>query len=124
MGMTGFSGRGQDVQTTAVAARTIYFHVCRVREAANQHMSTRTEVFIWRNKMSTDNELYVDSDKYKITAARTESTVPAKYRLVIKNNQLALQGYYTWMEGYNSGGEWRYIPIINLDNVKEVPDGK
>lgn len=74
--------------------------------------------------MSTDNELYVDSDKYKITAARTESTVPAKYRLVIKNNQLALQGYYTWMEGYNSGGEWRYIPIINLDNVKEVPDGK
>ena len=53
-----------------------------------------------------------------ITApTRTESTVPAAYRLAKKPDEtLVLQGAYSWQEGWNTfGHEWRDIPTVDLE---------
>ena len=52
---------------------------------------------------------------FKTVAARIESTVPAAYRLMQKNDgRLVLQGAYTWSQGSEGGYEWR-----NIETVKE-----
>ena len=48
----------------------------------------------------------------QIAAVRSESLLPIAYRLVTKddgngNTVPVLQGYYSWREGSQSGGEWR-----------------
>ena len=47
-----------------------------------------------------------------ITAARIESNVPESYRLTRKlDGSTELQGAFRWCKGYESGLEWRDIPV-------------
>ena len=53
-----------------------------------------------------------DGLKFTIGAARVEKRVPDAYRLVTKdggncNTAYLLQGYFTWTQGFEYGGEWR-----------------
>ena len=49
---------------------------------------------------------------------RIESKSPAEYRLARKpDGTLILQGAYMWHDGYNSGHEWREIPIVDIEGL-------
>jgi len=50
----------------------------------------------------------------KYTTVRSGSNSPVEYRLAKKNNELILQGYYSWSQGDICGGDWKDIPTITL----------
>jgi hypothetical protein len=64
-----------------------------------------------------------------IGAARVENTTPVGYRLVTERDEgstiYMLQGYFTWTQGLEYGGEWRDLKTQNWqyarDDVPFVP---
>lgn len=48
----------------------------------------------------------------KIGAARMEYTIPSGYRLVNRNGNISLQGYFRWEQGSLGGGDWKDIPTV------------
>ena len=64
---------------------------------------------------STNKVLTISSVNHlPISAARTGSTIPKAYRLIMQddgngNTLPALQGLFTWTEGSNHGAEWRTL---------------
>jgi len=55
---------------------------------------------------------------YFLVDVRTETTAPVQYKLVRKNGELVLYGYYQWHEGMKFGAEWREIPTEEADDGK------
>jgi hypothetical protein len=48
--------------------------------------------------------------------ARIVSSHPCTFRqAVYPNGELVLQGGYSWSEGYQSGVEWRELPVVLVD---------
>ena len=82
----------------------------------------------------TDTQLagsfrHPDGLKFTISAARVGKGVPDVYRLVTKedgngNTIYALQGYFTWTQGFEYGGEWRDLETQDWLYAKDdVPFG-
>jgi hypothetical protein len=60
----------------------------------------------------------------KFGAARVEKGIPDAYRLVRFRTEegqthLKLQGYFTWQQGYQRGGEWRDIETVDADDLSD-----
>lgn len=59
-----------------------------------------------------------------IVAARVEKNVPDAYRLVSYRTDegfthLRLQGYFTWTQRDQRGGEWKDIETVDADDLSD-----
>jgi hypothetical protein len=68
----------------------------------------------------SDEEKTIIIDVSKSNAAwedaRRGSSAPSEYRLArYPSGNFSLQGYFTWTSATAGGGEWKTIPIVELD---------
>jgi hypothetical protein len=77
---------------------------------------------------NTNNQstLVVSTDlpTFTIAAAKTTKGIPDAYRLVRFRTEegqthLKLQGYFTWQQGSQFGGEWKDIETVDADDLSD-----
>jgi len=65
-----------------------------------------------------------DLPTFTIAAAKTTKGIPEAYRLVRFRTEegqthLKLQGYFTWRQGSQFGGEWKDIETVDADELSD-----
>jgi len=50
---------------------------------------------------------------------RTEKSTPDVYRLIKRGEEYVLQGAFFWQEGYDYGHNWRDIPTIIEEALRD-----
>lgn len=68
--------------------------------------------------VTTQGDVLTIGGQIQAAAAKVRTLVPSAYRMARKGSgELILQGWFSWQEGCQFGGDWKEIPIAQEDDT-------